>query len=132
MAPIWPLVIEIPVRPIGKGRPRFGKNRVVYTPEKTRTFEVMLAWEAKLAMRGRPLMTGPVRIRITACFKARNKKEFLTPHIKKPDCDNILKTLDALHNIVFKNDSQISDSHIKKINGKRDFLRIELEPDAIV
>lgn len=72
----------IPVNPVGKGRPRFGKGRT-YTPKRTVTYEqhvAAAALEAKL-----PKIQGPVCINVA--FWCEPQRGGLS------DLDNYLKAL---------------------------------------
>lgn len=82
-------------QPIAKGRPEFttrgGKPRGI-TPEKTRAYERMVA--AAAASKGPWEMTGPLRVEVVAVFARpqRIKADGRTPHDKRPDLDNVLKS----------------------------------------
>lgn len=107
-----PVVITINDTPLPKGRPRFGRGNV-YTPASTRAYENAVGWAAKIAMRGRRLFYGPVKLE--AAFYLAPPRSFLKPKnpfadfaIGRPDLDNLLKAvLDALNHIVVHDDLQI-------------------------
>jgi Holliday junction resolvase RusA-like endonuclease len=112
------VVIEFAGEPVGKARPRLGRHGV-YTPRKTAAFETALAWNAKLAMRGRPLLLGPLRIDVMAVFAHEPTH--------KPDADNILKAcMDAMQGVVFRDDAHVVDARVVKVQGSRPGLRIEV------
>jgi Holliday junction resolvase RusA-like endonuclease len=114
------VVITFDGEPVGKARPRLGKGRV-YTPAKTAAFETALAWLGKIAMRGRPLLEGPLRVDVQATFAHEPTH--------KPDADNVLKACcDALEGIVFANDASVVDARVVKVQGTRPSLRIEVAP----
>lgn len=105
--------IIIPGDPVGKGRPRFTKQGRAYTPKKTKDYEsrVRLAWiEA-----GGPYLDGPVQVHVEAYHKmpnswSRKKQGEMegTPCLKKPDADNILKSvLDGLQGAAFEDDKAV-------------------------
>jgi Holliday junction resolvase RusA-like endonuclease len=120
----WPLRIVIPGKPIGKGRPRFGKGRV-YTPAKTVDYENTVAWYAKTLMHGRPIITGAVRLTITCSFTGKDRGW----HVSKPDADNLIKSIsDALNGIVYKDDQQISVISFCKIIGLQEDVNISVQP----
>ena len=55
----------IPGPPVGKGRPRattVGGMARMYTPKKTASYEGLVAHTAQIAMAGRALFDGPVRL----------------------------------------------------------------------
>lgn len=107
--------------PVAKGRPRVGKSRggrpVVYTPEKTAAYERRLRSVASVeALRQglREPMTGPLSVIVEAVFANTLKSEIGSPHSVKPDADNVLKTLDALNGVIWKDDSQIARATVTK------------------
>ena len=131
--------------PIGKGRPRFryvppgASGRpgfvTVYSPKETKSYEDALKWMAKAAMRGRPLLEGPLAVRVFAMMpvpaswsnKARDAAlSGLTFPAKKPDADNILKMLDALNETVWKDDAQIVRSLVVKEYAEQPGLIVEV------
>ena len=114
--------------PKGKGRPRFsrvGSFTKVYTDKQTLSYEAMIATFAKQAMGVTDLLETPVRVflyvrlpvpqsyskkRREACLSGTEKP------CKKPDIDNIAKTyLDAMNGVIFVDDTQVVDLHIKKL-----------------
>ena len=95
------LTIVIDGVPVPKGRPRFTKAGVAYTPAKTR------AYEKQAALSGTLLPA------------------------KKPDVDNIAKAaLDGLNGIVWRDDSLIVGLSIKKRYGERPRLEIDVYTEA--
>lgn len=113
--------LRIDIEPRGKGRPRF--NGHAYTDPKTRAYETRLASEARLYMRGRKPMEGPLRVTVGAFMpipKSWSKvKQARALHwdekpTGKPDCDNLLKTMDAFNGILWADDAQIVEAQIWK------------------
>ena len=136
------LKIVIDGVPVPKGRPRFTKAGVAYTPEKTRAYEKQAAIIADIGMRANGLKTFecPVTVLATAYLpipKSMTKKDraealsgTLLP-AKKPDVDNIAKAaLDGLHGIVWRDDSLIVGLSIKKRYGERPRLEIDVYTEA--
>ena len=107
------LMIWVPVEPTGKGRPRFTRKGVAYTPEKTRKAEELISFTAKGAMAGREPPRGPVAVDIAATFEiptswSKARKAAPGMPTKKPDIDNIAKlVLDALNGVAFHDDAQV-------------------------
>jgi len=103
----------IPGRIGGKGRPRMTRAGHVYTPAKTQSDEAVVRQLAKLAMRGKPLMAGPLAMHIVVIrnfpkswSKKKREQRWVTG---KPDCDNQIKLIaDAMNGIVYADDAQIS------------------------
>jgi Holliday junction resolvase RusA-like endonuclease len=102
--------------PVGKGRPRLGRNGHVYTPNATRQKEhqVASAWWSPVIS-----LEIPIAVRVTAYY-ARPKDHFLKSGelsakgkrsivpMKTPDLDNVVKlVLDGLNGIAFKDDRQV-------------------------
>lgn len=120
--------ITIPGSPIGKGRPKFstfGGYPKAYTPQKTVNYEnlVKMAFQAS----GSKGYDKGIQLRaeITAYFlipkSTSNKKRFemlhgVIMHTKKPDADNVAKSiLDALNGLAFYDDSQICELGVCKM-----------------
>ena len=121
--------IVLPGLPRGKARPRFtvrGKHAVAYTDKQTESFEGALRMAGNLAMAGRAPLEGALSLSMTAVFPVpaswskKKRADALANEIRpigKPDCDNILKTIDALNGIVWRDDSQVVKAGISKVYG---------------
>lgn len=140
------IVIELPGEPIAWQRagirvvaPQFGRPfPSVYTPAKTRAYEKALAMTAKVAMRGKEPLRGPLRLVVTAFMAvprswSRKKRDAalagtIRP-ITKPDWDNTGKgASDALKGIVWVDDSQVVDGRVIKLYDESPRLRVEVTP----
>jgi Holliday junction resolvase RusA-like endonuclease len=131
------IVIEIVGEPVGKGRARFARSTGhAYTPAHTRRYENQLRYAAQQAMDGRPPLSGPLSIRIEAHFPvptswSRKKRESAlagaVKHIVRPDVDNLVKTVDGLNQIVWRDDRQIVNCLVTKLYSDRPQLRIEVD-----
>jgi Holliday junction resolvase RusA-like endonuclease len=137
--------IILPGEPVAKGRartrivyPRHGTPFVShYTPAETATYERGLAWVGKVAMRGRAPLEGALKVVVTAYMsvpaswsgakKARADTHEIRPSVK-PDADNILKILDALNGVVWRDDAQIVEAHVVKVYSREPRLEIEVTP----
>ena len=128
--------------PIGKGRPKFARrgNFVsAYTPTKTRDYESVIKDAAQKAMGSNELLETPVTVAIyitvpipqsyskkrsEACLSGSEKP------IKKPDIDNIAKCfLDAMNEIVYKDDTQVLTLHITKVYGTVGMVEVMVKED---
>ena len=128
--------------PIGKGRPKFARrgNFVsTYTPTKTRDYETVIKEAAQKAMGSNELLETPVTVAIyitvpipqsyskkrsEACLNGSEKP------IKKPDIDNIAKCfLDAMNEIVYKDDTQVLTLHITKVYGTVGMVEVMVRED---
>jgi Holliday junction resolvase RusA-like endonuclease len=126
----------VPGQPQGKGRARIttvnGQPRA-FTPAKTRAYEAIVAEAGAKAMQGKQLALGPLHVVVTAYFaipKSRAKDIARMPipwHTTKPDSDNVLKVLDGLNGIVWKDDSQIVMAKVSKQYGPTPCLDILVE-----
>jgi Holliday junction resolvase RusA-like endonuclease len=101
----------IPGAPKAKGRPKFcvrGKFAQVYTPAKTREYEEAVRLFSAPHAPLEPLR-GPITMDLTFHMprpKSLSKK--IKVHIKKPDIDNLIKSvLDPLNKLFYHDDSQI-------------------------
>lgn len=116
---------EVPGAPRGKGRPRFTRQGVTYTPKETTAYEKEVKaafYKARSEYAARTghelkLIQGQVALVIVAYFeipksctkKARDRimaEEDLP--MKKPDVDNIAKIIgDALNGVAYRDDKQV-------------------------
>lgn len=114
--------------PKGKGRPRFstfGKFTRVYTDKQTLDYEAVIKSYAAQAMGSTdPLETAVsvflyVRLAVPQSYSKKRTEACLSgleKPCKKPDIDNIAKTyLDAMNGVIFKDDTQVIDLHVKKV-----------------
>ena len=122
------ITIELVGPPMGKERVRVTRAGHAYTPERTLNYEARLAHAAQIAMAGRPPLDGPLVVVVdvfVAIPESKPKKwksaalsGALRP-VKKPDADNFAKVLDAFNLIVWADDSQIVDLHVRKFYSDR-------------
>lgn len=113
--------VRIPVCPTAKGRPKFstfGGHIHAYTPKKTRLFEECISDHYKKATSNYKFEKDQA-ICVTIVFgmpipmstpKSRRAamKEGIICHTKKPDLDNLIKSvLDALNEVAWEDDAQI-------------------------
>lgn len=117
------MILIIPGQPIAKGRPRMTKTGHVYTPHKTREYESLIK-KCFYAQHGEKL-NGPLELRMKAYFR-KPKTERSDLMTKKPDIDNIVKTIDALNGLAFDDDKQIVKVTAEKLYSTEPRLEIEL------
>ena len=144
-----PIVIELLGAPEAKGRPRSrlvetkaGKRFIQhYTPQKTQGYEGALKVAAEEAMEGRTPLDGPLAVVVTASFpipaswSGRQKQRAAAGLVRptgRPDWENVAKMLDALNQVVWRDDAQIVDGHVIKIYADRPSLRIEVRPVEVL
>lgn len=112
----------VPGQPVAKGRPRFNtRTGRAYTPEKTIDYENKVRRIYKKEVNH--YFDGYIRLTVIAYYKiaksdSKKKKEQklngdLRPSIK-PDLDNIIKCIDSLNGLAFKDDSFIVEVHAEK------------------
>lgn len=133
--------IEIPGKPMAKGRPRVGKFGT-YTPRETVNYEnlVKTVYWQKYG-NDEKFINEPVKIEIWAYFeptqaekKSKNKMEKLigNPYIKKPDADNITKIIcDALNGIAYEDDNLLSTVMIYKLYSEKAKVQVRISNDEI-
>jgi Holliday junction resolvase RusA-like endonuclease len=128
--------------PVGKGRPKFARrgNFVsTYTPTKTRDYETVIKEAAKKAMGSNELLETPVTVAIyitvpvpQSYSKKRTEaclKDIERP-IKKPDIDNVAKCfLDAMNDVVYKDDTQVLTLHVTKVYGTVGMVEVMVKED---
>lgn len=130
-------------KPKGKERPRtVRKNGRVwtYTPKSTKEFEekIRLNYLESPDIYNMPFnpknFGGDIKVYIDAYFSIpksySDSKKFLmenAPCTKKPDCDNIAKSiLDSLNGIAYKDDSQIYEIHVTKRYSRNEGIVVQL------
>lgn len=139
-----PLVtVILPGPPRGKGRPRFrivkprGKPQFVsaYTDADTRGYEADLSKAGKAAMGGCVPLDQALWVDVTAFMAipaSWSKKahllaaNFETMPVTKPDADNFAKCIDALNEIVWRDDSQIVRLIVQKFYSERPRLVVKV------
>ena len=116
--------INIPGKLVSKQRPKFSrKNGIMrtYTPEKTVNYEnwVKMCWmnSGQEKMQGNIIAVIVARFSIPKAVSKKKRKEMHENYCaKKPDCDNIAKSiLDALNGIAYDDDSQIVSLDVTKL-----------------
>ena len=111
----------IPLEPVAKGRPRFAKGGIAYTPSKTRKAEQDLRFFLSKEFNREPF-DGPVKVfaRFTIQRPA-SVSETKRPHpVTRPDLDNYIKTLfDGANGLLFKDDAQVVYCTIEKCYGQQ-------------
>jgi Holliday junction resolvase RusA-like endonuclease len=107
--------IIIPMTPVPKGRPRMTRTGIAYTPSKTREAEKFI----KTFLTGYPMFPADVPLAMTVDFyMTRPKSAKRIHHTVKPDCSNLVKTVeDAANGILYHDDAQITRLLIRKGYG---------------
>ena len=113
---IWHCVI--PVKAVGKGRPRVTKSGNAFTPVKTRLVSNQIKYWL-LANKPKRIFDGALEVSIEFWFikpKSAPKKRYY-PTVK-PDLDNCDKlVLDCCNKIIWNDDAQIVDLYSQKRYG---------------
>jgi Holliday junction resolvase RusA-like endonuclease len=121
-----PIRIELAGEP--KGKARFTRAGIAYTPAGTRSYETSLRYAAQQAMRGNPPLEGALILDVEAHMpipsswsgkRQRMAEQGLILPITRPDFDNLLKTVDALNRVVWRDDSQIIEVRCRKRYSER-------------
>ena len=128
--------------PIPKGRPRFARRGhfvQTYTDAKTLEYETHVAMKARQAIGASEPLKGALsvflylRYAIPTSYTKKRKEACLNglEYPKRSDIDNCYKSItDAMQGIVYLNDSQIVEAHIKKVyaeEGGADIMVQECE-----
>lgn len=130
----------VPGEPVAKGRPRFvrrGKFTSTYTPKKTADYEAKVRkYFNEFKPKNYTPIEGPVEANalcvksIPTSLSKKKKTELIgKPCTKKPDTDNIIKSiLDPLNGIAYIDDSQVCKLSGLKIYGEVPRVEIEIKP----
>ena len=124
--------------PVAKGRPRFTKRGIAYTPQKTSNYENLVKLSYLEIPREKYLNGEQLQAEIIAFFsipKSKPKKLQLkmlsgeVRHTKRPDLDNIAKSvLDSLNGIAYNDDSQIVTLSVSKYYSLEPRTEIRIFP----
>jgi len=98
--------------PVAQGRPRFARmgNFVrTYDPAKSVDWKRTIMAQVLDQLGGKPdIHDGPLTIQMHFHLpRPKSLPKKVQHHVKKPDCDNLMKAADALKGILFRDDSQI-------------------------
>lgn len=128
------IIVELAGGPKGKGRPRFSRaTGHTYTDAKTRSYEGALRFASQEAMAGRLPMEGPLKVVVRAylpiaeSWSKKKRADAIAGRVQptvKPDADNLIKVLDALNEVVWRDDKQIVHATIIKAYAERPRLTI--------
>lgn len=124
-------------KPIAKARPRVARNGVIYTPKTTQDAERRIrdAFLEAVEHSDYEFDEGSVCVNIDFIFappksttKARAKTIIGEPRPKKPDVDNLCKTvLDALNGFAWDDDNQVTHLSARKVYGTEDSTIVTIE-----
>lgn len=119
------------IAPVGKGRPRRGKNGIFYTPKQTKDFEKFISKSAQSQLESLHMLKpldGPVfldvifLLPIPKSFTGKRRRECesgLKLPLVSPDIDNLAKSLlDGLNGILYHDDKQVVQLCLRKIYSK--------------
>jgi Holliday junction resolvase RusA-like endonuclease len=134
-----PIEFIVPGPPQGKGRARVGKvggHVRMFTPKKTVSYESLIAYAAKIAMRGMPPADCPFHVELLAVHavpaswsrvKQNRALLGLICCTTKPDLDNVLKSVgDACNEVVWRDDRQIVSTHMSRAYGTHPGLLVRV------
>lgn len=86
-----------------------GRFVKTYDPAKSVDWKRTIVAQVLSQLGGQPeIHEGPLALEMHFHLtRPKTLPKKVTQHIKKPDCDNLLKAVDALKGILFRDDSQI-------------------------
>ena len=128
--------MKILITPQPKGRPRFTRTGIAYTPPATRDYEETLRERLREGF-PEPLV-GPVWLRLTFVFPlpksalAKDKRKVaaggFVRKATRPDLDNLGKAiLDAANGIVYLDDAQVVRWSASKWYGASPWIGVDVE-----
>ncbi len=111
------LEFTVPGNPVPKARPRVLRSGITYTPKTTKEYEQRIAWTAKAAWKGKPMLL--------------DKGYGLTVHFGREamrgDLDNLIKAVcDGLQGVIYRNDSQVWQIEAREFPARPGFTEVEL------
>jgi Holliday junction resolvase RusA-like endonuclease len=127
----WSLYIqfELTGNPVPYARVDGGRTTHKFVPKRQREYANALGMIARITMKSKPVLTGPVLLRYEAKFSFPKKGGVSEGdwHIDRPDRNNIEKLLeDALKKVVWDDDSQVAFSIGKKFYSAKPLLAVRI------
>ena len=125
----------LPGNPVALARPRFSRNKVF---DSQKLLKINHGLVVKNIHGDKPFFKGPLKMLILFFLRVpkskTSKKKYAniegTHHLTRPDIDNCIKyVLDICNNVLFRDDSIISEVHAKKFysfNPRTEFMITEL------
>ena len=122
----------------GKARPRVNTYTCkAYTPTNSKDYELLVKQYFKIKYPRFVPLENRLAVKIIATFKVPKtttkkdreqiEKGLISP-TKKPDIDNIVKIiLDALNQMAFKDDTQITKLEVEKVYGEEEKVYVAIE-----
>jgi Holliday junction resolvase RusA-like endonuclease len=127
--------------PVAKARPRFTRQGRTYTPKKTHDYESEVAMMAKAAIGASPPLETPVAVHVYVTFPvpqsySKKRRDACLNgselHTKKPDLDNVVKSItDGMNGVIYADDSQIVSIHAKKVWGVQGMVEVLVKEDIL-
>ena len=121
---------------VPKGRPRFTRTGHAYTPQSTRDYEQLIK-ATYLSEIGNKKLNGALKVSIVANLgipthiSKKAREELLNAQnrpTKKPDADNIAKTIcDALNEVAYDDDKQIAWLSVYKQYSENESIYVTIE-----
>lgn len=134
-------VLRCDLTAVGKGRPRFTRSGLAYTPKKTADFEKKVKSLAKEKMRSeeRQVYAKSIPLKMTVFFyfappKSWSKKKRQNcikehlPKTTKCDLSNLIKCVeDAFNGVVYEDDSSVAELNLGKYYAEKDAFTVFVE-----
>jgi Holliday junction resolvase RusA-like endonuclease len=137
------LTFSVPGEPVAKGRARAfirGGKIGHHTPDKTARYENLVRLVAKQAIGAAKPLEGPISLRCTfwlpvpMSYSNKRRKACLNGserHCKRPDIDNLLKSVkDGCNGVVWVDDCQVVEVRASKCYGE--VARADIEVALVV
>lgn len=133
------IAFVVPGQAVGKQRPKIvkigGFSRMA-TPQKTVSYEGLVAHTAQVAMEGRPMFDAAVAVnlridcQVPASWSARKQRQALLGELypaTKPDIDNVIKAVfDGLNGVLWRDDVLVVDCQVRKRYAATPGVRVEV------
>ena len=134
-------VLRCNLTAVGKGRPRFTRSGLAYTPKKTAEFERKVKNLAKEKMQSedRSVYAKSIPLKMTVFFyfeppKSWSKKKRQMcirgnlPKTTKCDLSNLIKCVeDAFNGVVYEDDSSVAELNLGKYYAEKDAFTVFVE-----
>ncbi len=126
-------VLDMPLDPVAKGRPRVGKGGRIYTPAATREYEDAIGLQTRVLMAPRRATKRPVIVRMQFVISWprswNGARRLNARHVTRPDVDNLAKALlDGIcgPSFAIHDDKQVVELTACKIYGGQGSIAVDV------
>jgi Holliday junction resolvase RusA-like endonuclease len=126
--------LTIPIEPMGAVRMTGRGKYIKPNAQRYLNYKQVIQLHARGQLKGQQLLTGPIEIIITFVMpipqswsNVKKQRAIGQWHIKKPDTDNLVKSVfDSLNKLAWQDDNQVSKVLAAKFYGEKPGINITI------